>query len=173
MRKIQIIVPLLVVMSLSAAAHTRKQNPKGNWNAVKHLAIGTPISVLSPNSHHLLCYFERATDDELFCQPLSPALTSGPYWPYPFPYPRPSPRFPMEYAFQRTMIQQVRQERSEDSNQLIGAGIGAAAGAGIGAGAASSAKGAAAIIGSIPGALIGGLVGRVHPLFHRHVIYER
>lgn len=173
MRKIQILIPLMIVASFSASAKPAKQNPKGNWNAVKSLAIGTPISVLAPNSHHLLCYFERATDDELFCQPLSPAVTSGPYWPYPFPYPRPQPRLPMEYAFKRGMVQQVRLEHSEDSNQLIGAGVGAAAGAGIGASAAGSSKGAAAIIGSIPGALIGGLIGRMHPLFHRHVIYKQ
>lgn len=180
MRKIRVIVPLLIVTSFSSAAHTRKQNPKGDWNAVKSLAIGTPLSVLSPNSHHLLCYFERTTDDELYCEPLWPGIPSSPWpWPWPWPspwpvpYPHPYPPGPAEYVFKRAMVQEVREEHTEATNRLIGMGIGGGIGAAVGAARWSDTPAGGALLVGLVGSTIGGLIGRAHPLFHGHVIYKQ
>ena len=175
MRKLQITIPLLLFVAISTIAQPIKQNPKGDWQAIENLSAGTPISV-TIDSPHLLCYFERATADELFCEPLAPGFlrTPRPYpgrYPYPYPYPHPSR--PQEYVFKRQKIQEVRLEHKEATNQLIGVGIGGAIGSAIGAARFSGARGGGALIFGLAGSFIGGAVGRVHPLFHRKVIYRR
>ena len=163
---------MLILTSFSAAAIAKhkKQNPKGNWNAVENLSVGTPISVLAPNSHHLLCYFERATDDELCCEPLWPGIPP-PAW--PVPYPRRYPPVPAEYVFKRIMVQEVRLEHGEATNGRIGMGIGGGVGAALGAARWNDTPAAGALVVGLVGSAIGRLVGRAHPIFHRQVIYER
>ncbi|MGH9731363.1 MAG: GntR family transcriptional regulator [Candidatus Acidiferrales bacterium] len=121
----------------------------------------------------LNCYFERATEDQLVCQPLQRrAPVIGP-WTYPVPLPRqPSPP---DYVFERQKVQEVRLEHSEGVNELIGAAIGGSAGAALGAArfeCEGCRQAGALIVGGI-GAFIGGAVGRISPLFHRRVVYER
>src|SRR5215469_10366566 len=173
MRKLQAITSLLLFAAPVPAAHARKPSSKGDWQAVENLNGGTAISVKSRHSVHLLCYFEQATDDELFCEPFEPGFLRTPRWPYPGPYPHPLPSPPAEYIFKRATIREVRLEHSEGTNHFIGAGIGGAVGAGIGAARFDSARGAGALIFGLAGMAIGGAVGRVHPLFHRKIIYRR
>jgi len=154
------------------SAKPKHKNPKGNWQAVEDLSVGAPISVKARHSVHLLCNFERATEDELICQPLRPAaLVIPPPWPYPAPFPYP-PR-PHKYAFEREKVEEVRLEHSEPSNTLIGAGVGAAAGAALGAATFRNARGPGALLFGAIGSLIGAPIGRTSPLFHRKVIYRR
>lgn len=170
MRKLLWTLAVLLLAMLPPEAHARKQNSKADWRDVEGLAAGTPISVKTRHSVHLLCFFERATDTELSCEPLPPA--AGP-WPYGGPFPFPYPSRPSDYVFRREQVREVRLEHSQAANTLIGAGIAGTAGAGLGAARVSDAPGAGALVFGVIGFFIGGQVGRVSPLFHRHVIYRQ
>lgn len=106
----------------------------------------------------LLCYFTRATDDQLICETLRHG--SG----FPIPVPVPSYRA----TFQREEVREVRLEHNEGTNTLIGAGIGGGFGALFVALLDKSPE-----LGSVVGALIGAVAGHDAPLFHRKVIYRR
>ena len=173
MRKLRTITSLFLFAGFLTVAQAQKPSPKGDWKAVENLNGGAAISVKT-NSAHLLCYFERATADVLFCEPWAPGLLRTPP-PYPsrYPYPYPSPSLPEEYVFKRETVREVRLEHSQATDQLIGVGIGGAIGAGVGAARFDSARGGGALISGLVGMAIGGAIGRVHPLFHRNVIYRR
>lgn len=173
MRKRHVVAPLLLLAAFSATTYAKKPNPEGNWQAVENLMVGTPISVKARGSVHLLCYFERATEHTLVCQPLRPAVPLLAPWPYPAPFPYPLPSRPQEYVFKREQIQEVRLEHSEAANSVIGMGIGGAAGAALGAVRVTSARGGAALIFGLVGVFVGGALGRTSPLFHRKVVYRR
>lgn len=173
MRKRKITLPLLLFLATPAIARSKYHNSKGNWHAVENLSISTPISVKARHSVHLMCYFAGATEQELFCQPLRPAVPAVAPWPYPSPFPYPSPPRPPEYTFKRENVQEVRLEHSEAANELIGGGIGGGIGAGIGAARYTGTRGPAAFLFGLAGFTIGSIVGRTSPLFHRKVIYER
>ena len=165
MRKLRILIPVMIMVSCSASAKPAKQNPKVNWNAVEHLRAGTAISVMDDQRSRLLCYFTRASGDQLICETLP--HRSG------FPIPVPVPSY--SAVFQREEIREVRLEHNAGTNTLIGAGIGAGLGAAFvarldrGAGP----KGGVIAFGSLVGALIGATAGHDAPLFHRKVVYRR
>jgi hypothetical protein len=171
MRKSQLIPSVLLFVALSCPAQGKSISSKRDWRAVQGLNPGTAISVKT-YSLNRLCYFERATAEELVCEPLAPGFLRTPPGPYPFPYPYPSGR-PAEYVFRRTVIQEVRLEHSEATNELIGIGIGGGIGAALGAARFDQARAGGALILGIVGAAIGRALGRTHPLFHCQVIYRR
>ena len=157
MRNLLLIITLVLIV-LSAADAKPKQQSKGSWDTVENLIAGTPISVRARAPFHLMCYFERATDDQLFCQPLHPRLSTR-----------------TDYIFERREIREVRLEHSEATNEMLGAATVGGVMAAIGAAGNGSnvTRGGAALLGGAIGALFGGIFGRDFPLFHRGVIYRR
>lgn len=113
----------------------------------------------------LLCYFTRATDDQLICETLRHG--SG--------FPIPVPVLSYRATFQRGEVREVRLEHNEGTNTLIGAGIGGGFGALFVAllDKSPEPKGGLIAFGSVVGALIGAVAGHDAPLFHRKVIYRR
>jgi hypothetical protein len=176
MRRLRFIISLLLLTALPPHAQAKKRTSEGNWQVVQNLSIGTPISVKA-RAPHLMCYFERATDDALFCQPLRRRGPATSRRPYPSPFPLPLPPQPAEYVFKRQEIREIRLEHSEGTNQMLGAltvgGVMAAIGAARNGNSSGLTRGGGALWGGAIGALIGGVFGRDFPLFHRKVIYRR
>jgi hypothetical protein len=63
---------LLLFASLMAASGASAQ--KLDWQAIEKLKAGDRIWVNAQQQHY--CYFEKATDDKLFCNPVSAAPSS-------------------------------------------------------------------------------------------------
>ena len=151
----------LFLMTAFSLAPTALAQTK-DWQAVKNLAPGTKISVHS-NRHRFrdTCLFQRATDNQLFCEWELHGLTSI--------------LIPPDVIYQRKEVREVRLEHRNVSNMAMGAavggGIGAAAGAAKGGGPLTR-GGGALLIGSI-GALVGGTMGKEFPILHGKVIYRR
>jgi hypothetical protein len=134
----------------------------GNWQAVKQLEPGTKISLQSDHLWlHSTCYFQRATDDQLFCERILRGVSRV--------------LIPPDAVYERKKIREVRLEHSDRSNAatgaVIGGGIGATLGATRGNGTLTP-EGGALLLGTT-GALIGGAFGRDFPIFHGKVIYRR
>ncbi|MGH9711109.1 MAG: hypothetical protein ACRD37_11240 [Candidatus Acidiferrales bacterium] len=167
MRKPQIITFLFVFGLLLPCAQAKR----GSWKAVEDLPTGATISVKAWHWNRVNCYFERATDDQLVCQPLQRRA------PFIGPWPYPPPRLPSppDYVFERQKVEEVRLEHSEGTNELIGVAIGGGAGAALGAARydCEGCRGTAALIGGGIGALIGRVLGRDFPPVHRKFIYKR
>jgi hypothetical protein len=134
----------------------------GNWQAVKQLDPGVKISVRS--EHHSLrstCYFQRATDDQLFCERILRGVSQV--------------LIPPDAVYERKKIREVRLEHSDRSNAATGAAIGGGIGATLGAAndnGTLTREGGALLLGTV-GALIGGSFGRDFPIFHGKMIYRR
>jgi hypothetical protein len=134
----------------------------GNWQAVKQLEPGMKISVqVDHHSLHSTCYFQRATDDQLFCERVLHGVSRV--------------LIPPDAAYDRKEIREVRIEHSDRSNTAAGAAIGGGVGATLGAANGNGTltrEGGALLLGTV-GALIGGSFGRDFPIFHGKVIYRR
>lgn len=143
---------------------TYAQAQNGDWQAIKELAPGTPISVKYGRFWvHNRCIFESATDDVLVCE----RVLYGTARLY----------IPPEAVYRRKLIQEVRLEHSDASNIAVGALIGGGVGAALGAtGSGDRSVRARADLGFLVGsggAALGGLIGRDFPIRHGKVIYRR
>jgi hypothetical protein len=153
---------LAVLLLLLSASSALAQ--KGDWEAVKNLPPGTPISV--KYGHFLIhnrCLFQKATDDRLFCVRLL--------------YGASAVFVPPDAIYERKKIREVRLEHSDASNMAVGAAIGAVVGGALGAaGSADTHVRARVTLGLLlggGGAVIGGFLGRDFPIRHGKVIYCR
>ena len=149
---ISILIPLLL------APLTLAQ--RGDWQAVKNLAPGTRISVKARGVFaQSLCDFERATDNQLFCERAWRSRSFA------------SP----ESVYDRKMVGEVRLEHTDRLNAATGAVVGGGVGAAIGATAGNGSLtrgGGALLLGGI-GALVGGTFARDFPVKHSKVIYRQ
>ena len=128
----------------------------GDWEIVKSLPEGTPISVKAKLRH--LCTFQLATDTTLSCR----SKISGPT--------------SFVLSFQRKEIRQVRLEHSDDTNALIGFATGGAIGFAMGASGHRVDASSRLFVGVIGGALFGfagRFMNRALPITHKNVIYRR
>ena|SRR5882672_7478931 len=134
----------------------------GNWQAVRQLDPGTKISVqFEHHSLHSTCYFQRATDDQLFCERVLRGVSQV--------------LIPPDAVHERKNIREVRLEHSDSSNTATGVAIGGGIGATLGAAnnnGTLTRGGGALLLGTV-GALIGGSFGRDFPIFHGKVIYRK
>jgi hypothetical protein len=134
----------------------------GSWQAVKQLDPGTKISVqLARHSLHSTCYFQSATDDQLFCERVLRGVSRV--------------LIPPDAAYERKYVNEVRLEHSDRSNAVIGTAIGGSIGATLGAakGNGTLTRGGGALLLGTGGALVGSFVGRDFPIFHGKVIYRQ
>jgi uncharacterized protein YcfJ len=148
------LAPIAASCCLAVAALQLHAQP-GDWEAVKQLAPGTPISVVKRLRQQ--CELVRVTDWELTCE-----------W---------DMGRVRKLVFARDDVRQVRLEYPDQHHALAGALAGAAAGALIGFGALRNAsdpeaRGYGRAYGAPIGALFGGVIGRN---FHRHgaIVYQR
>ena len=128
----------------------------GDWEIVKSLPEGTPISVKAKLRH--LCTFQLATDTTLTCRPKISGTTS---W---------------TLSFERKEIRQVRLEHSDDTNELIGFATGGAIGFVMGASGHRPDTSSRLFDGVVAGALFGfagRFMNRALPITHKSVIYKR
>lgn len=144
--------PLFTLLFFLSAAYAQT----GDWQAVKSVPAGSPISVRERHQR-IRCRFQRATDDELFCEYYVRyhAYDLGAY--------------PVRLV--RQNIREIRLERPGDS-ALAGALVGGGLGAALGAGAVSRNRGLGALFVGGLGAIVGGEVGRDFPVVHGPVIYK-
>jgi hypothetical protein len=155
MRKLYCVAAILAVLVSVPGARAQQ----GDWGAVKKLAPGTRISVKT--SVRLVCYFESATDEDLYCDMRRhvrfATMDSGRH-------------------YERKRIREVRLEHSEESDAAVGALVGAGAGAAIGAGVPGNGTvtrgGRVLLLGGI-GAIVGGFAGREFAVAHGRVVYKR
>ena len=152
-RTISFVAPLLLASVAMAQ--------QGDWQSVKNLVPGTRITVRERHPFHSMCIFQRATDEELFCERIL----------------RGSSRvlIPPEAVYDRNKVREVRLEHSDAANAATGAAIGGGVGAAIGASAHSTSltrPGSALLLGT-GGAIIGGFFGKDFPLTHGKVIYRQ
>jgi hypothetical protein len=154
--------PIRAIFFLSALLlATAATAQTGDWEAVRNLPPGTRISVRDGHPFHNLCIFQRATDDQLFCERILHGLSRG--------------MIPPEAVYPRDKVRDVRLEHSDAANVATGAAIGGGIGAAIGASAHSPSltrPGGALLLGT-GGAIIGGFFGRDFPITHGKVIYRR
>ena len=140
---------VLVLTAISSASD-------GDWEIVKSLPSGTPISVKAKLRH--MCTFQLATDTTLTCRP----KISGPSsW---------------ILSFERKEIRQVRLEHGDDTNELIGFATGGAIGFAMGAGGHRVDTSSRLFDGVVAGALFGfagRFMNRALPITHKSVIYKR
>jgi hypothetical protein len=155
MRKVYWAVAIVAVLLSVPAARAQT----GDWGAVKKLAPGTRISVKT--SVRLVCYFESATDEHLYCDMHRhvryATVDSGRH-------------------YDRKRIREVRLEHSEDGDAAVGALVGAGAGAAIGAGVPGNGTvtrgGRMLLLGGF-GVIVGGALGKDFPIAHGRVVYRR
>ena len=126
-----------------------------DWNAVKQLRPGTPISVKV--RLRVQCNFRHADDKQLVCD----QRTQGRFL-----------RPPIVLA--RAQIHEVRIERA-DASMAAGAAIGAGAGATLGAtsGNGTLTRGGSTLLGAGIGGLIGGVFGKQFPFLHGEIVYQK
>ncbi len=155
MRKIYWAIAIVAVLLSVPGA----QAQKGDWSAVEQLAPGTRISVKT--SVRLVCYFESATEDDLYCEMRQHArfatVDSGRH-------------------YDRKRIREVRVEHSEDGDAAVGALVGAGTGAAIGAtvpGNGTLTRGGRELLLGGIGGIVGGFIGRDFPVAHGRVVYRR
>ena len=141
---------VMLLLASNAGAQT------GDWQAVKELPPGTPISVKGRDVIiRNQCTFRAANDYRLVCEGMSPMIP-------PLVYPR-------------DQVRQVRLERSNAAKvatgALVGIGIGVTLGA-LGSDRSGTTRGGRMIIGGGILGLIGGAFGRMFPVVHGPVIYR-
>ena len=163
MRQTRLLTALLLLLLFLLGA-PRAQAQKGDWQAVKSLPAGTPISVKYGHFFlHNRCLFQKATEQRLFCVRML--------------YGASAIFIPPEITYERRKIREVRLEHSDASNMALGAAIGAGIGGAIGAaGSGDTHANARVTLGLLVGgggAVIGGLLGRDFPLRHGKVIYRQ
>ncbi|MGH9712788.1 MAG: hypothetical protein ACRD5M_05755 [Candidatus Acidiferrales bacterium] len=156
MRKLHLVAGVLVVLLIVPSARAQK----GDWQAVKDLALGTRISVKT--SLRVVCFFVRATEEEVVCA----THLVGPIGVISY-----------DRRYHRRSIREVRLELTEETGVAVGALVGAGAGAVVGAvaggrGGSVTRTGGAVLVGVI-GAIVGGALGRDFPVVHGEVIYRR
>jgi hypothetical protein len=160
MRQPQIYRLVLIFLLLPASVRAQKTD----WQTVKDLAPGTPISVKYGHFFlHNRCIFESATDDVLICE----RTLYGPSQIF----------IPPEAVYRRKLVREVRLEHSDASNIAVGAVIGGGIGAALGASGPGDASARTrldlGLLVGMGGALLGGLIGRDFPIRHGTVIYHR
>ncbi len=130
----------------------------GDWQAVRDLSEGMPISVKMQGSlTHTPCSFRDATDERLTCD-----------------YNQHTWATPPKVTFEREKIRSVRLEHTDRHNLAIGMGIGMVTGAGLGAAAGVPGRTPQAVLAfATIGGVVGGFFGLEFPLFHGHVIYRQ
>jgi hypothetical protein len=157
MRRISIlyllVLPLLVI-PLNASR-------TGDWQAVKDLFPGIHISVKAKGiSEKTYCYFERATDNQIFCTRSFGSSAFGSH----------------EFVYDREKVVEIRHEYTETfDNHALGAIIGGGAGVAFGAAAGNGGitrEGGALLFGFI-GALTGSHFALGFPVRHSKLVYHQ
>lgn len=150
MRKQPTLVCALILVTLPAFGKT----PIGDWQVVRDdIPRGWQITVVTSLSFP--CIFERASADELICDPLHRKQEAD------------------EIHIRRERIREIRVERREGANMLAGTGGGGGLGAILGALLVGSARGPSAYLFSLGGGSLGARSGRDVHVLHGKVIYRR
>ncbi|SRR6266496_3137139 len=131
--------------------------PVGDWQAVQFdIPQGWQITVVT--SLTFPCIFERATQEELVCQPSQRSRV---------------PSDSREIHVRKDRIREIRVERRDGANMIAsGAGAGGL-GAGLGAIVAEGSRGSSAYALGLLGAGMGARTGRGLHILHGKVIYRR
>jgi hypothetical protein len=152
-----ILATLILLSAMPDRTQAQKSNPSNNWQAVKNLPRGTNISVRA--GRRIKCIFNGATDSDLTCV----RVTHGPI-----------PIAPANLILSRSIVSEVRIERSTDTNAAAGAAIGGGLGVALGAsGGGCCGRGPAILVGGGIGALLGAFFGSNFSFLPPKIIYRR